>query len=171
MNQGSGTMDGRSLVDTVVGRAALSQYEGRQKERKLRRWKVAFLRVLDPPLGKFRSLKGVWLLCQLCIFLKRDLGFLRLGLFTSFYLVGHGCFTLLRGMDLSRCSEGFAGLACACILGSFGHLPHSFGGTAVLSPLTLVWELTCCWAASLGDLGVYSGFVERSRTLDGALVH
>ena len=70
-----------------------SIYDGRQKERKSRR---AFSPVPDPPLGMFRSQKGEQCLCQLSIFLKRDRAVFRLGLFTGFYLVGDGCFTLLN---------------------------------------------------------------------------
>ena len=60
LSMGSGTMDGRSFVDTGVGeRHWNSIYEERRKEQKSRRGKVVFLPVPDPLLGMFRSLNGV----------------------------------------------------------------------------------------------------------------
>ena len=60
LNQSSGSMDGCSFVDTVVGGAALVQYlrEAHGKERKLRRGKVAFSPVPDPLSWDFSVAEG-----------------------------------------------------------------------------------------------------------------
>ena len=99
---------------------------------------------------------------------------LRPGLFTGFYLVGHGCFTLLLREFGSF--EVLLGVCRFCLLlylvliGQFGALTAQLGrySRVVVAHIRMGTDLLL--GRKSQGTGVTSEFVEGSCTLDGALV-
>ena len=150
-----------------------SIYEGRQKERKWRRGKVAFFTCSRPTSWDVSVAEGCKVTVSAVYLPEKRPGLLAAGpLYRILLGWSRLLYTTSSGIWIFRGALRGSQVLPA-LVSCFDCTVRGTCRTAwAVQPCCriFVWERTCSWAANLGELGVSSGFVEGSRTLDCALV-
>ena len=119
LNQCSGNTGRRSFVDTVVGGAALAQYlRGAPKGTKVEAWEGRIFTCSRPTSWDVSVAEGCKVTVSAVYLPKKRPGPPAAGpLYRILFGWSRLLYTASSGnLDLPRCSEGFAGLACSCVL-------------------------------------------------------
>ena len=119
LNQCSGTKDGRSFVDTVVGGAALAQYlRGAPEGTKVEAWEGRIFTCSRPTSWDVSVAEGCQVTVSAVYLPKKRPGppAARASLQDFIWLVTVALHCFLGNLDLPRCSQGFAGYACSRVL-------------------------------------------------------
>ena len=119
LTQSSGYRDGRSFVGTVIGRAALEQYlRGAPKGTKVEAWEGRIFTCSRPTSWDVSVAEGCKVTVS-AVYLPKEETWTSCGwasLQDFIWLVTVASHTFFGVLDLSRCSEEFAGSACSCTL-------------------------------------------------------
>ena len=119
LNQSSGYKDGCSFVDTVIGGAALEQYlRGAPKGTKVEAWEGRIFTCSRPTSWDVSVAEGCKVTVSAVYLPKKRPGPPAAGplyrIFIWLVTVALHCF--FGNLDLPRCTKGFAGYACSCVL-------------------------------------------------------